>query len=85
MKQIKDSQIYLISKFLTPKECKDLIQFGESKGFQSLSSYDIHSRTNKRVMFDDHKLAKRFMHKLEPYLKNYDFNNLNLLNNKGIY
>lgn len=70
-----DSGVKLISNFVTPAECQDLIINSEHQGFEEAKINtgfaqemfkDI--RNNDRLFFDDFALAERLYHKLAPHV-----------------
>lgn len=72
-KQLSD-KIWIIDRFLSPKACKDLIFFSETRGFEeaevSLSSGSKMMkgiRNNYRLIYEDQQLAKELWEKLAPF------------------
>ena len=65
---------FVISGFLTSKECTTMIETAEKKGFETLPA-ERHSkdmRTNTRIRSEDEVLATLLWTRLEPYLKESD-------------
>jgi len=73
-KNYTEANIYTIPKFMSPAECKALIELGENLGFQAsglaigqdLFRIKEKTRNNLRLMFEDEEMAARLWSRLGP-------------------
>lgn len=67
--------VFTLSEFLTPDECRELIESGENRGFEfaTVAGADIPTyRNNSRVNFVDAKLATSLWERARPHLPSVD-------------
>ncbi|EAR89037.2 2OG-Fe(II) oxygenase family oxidoreductase, putative (macronuclear) [Tetrahymena thermophila SB210] len=76
LEQVVQGEIWVVKKFLSTKQCQEVIKFSESQGFQDalvnvgygLGVLDKDFRDCNRVMIDDVETAQYLAEKLRPYV-----------------